>query len=489
MNHTLENNLDVYELVVGLEIHAQLNTQSKLFSSDAAGVSDQPNSHISTVTMGLPGVLPVLNKAVIEKAVRMGLALNCQINRFNAFDRKNYFYADLPKGYQITQDAFPICTKGHVDVDTERGIKRIRINRIHLEEDAGKSLHDQSPSTSFIDLNRTGVPLIEIVTEPDIRSSEEAAQLFSEIRKLVRHFDVGDGNMEEGNLRCDANISIRKRGETSFGTRCEIKNLNSIKYLKTAIEYEFFRQVKILNGGGVIVQSTLNFDASTGLTRPLRTKEEANDYRYFPDPDIPPIIIGDDWLQDIKANMAQHPAEIEKEWVTAYGITKEDAQLLISEPETYQYFTQTVGQTSSPKILTNLMVGPVRALLNESKIEIQEWKVKPAQLAVIADMLGQRKLTQSAVFQELIPQIKNRNDHPQEIAERLNLLISTDETALDELIHLVLQKYPAQITAYKKGKKGLLGLFIGEVMKESGGKFDPKTVNTKLIKIIENEKT
>ena len=273
---------DSYELVSGLEIHVQLNTQSKIFCSDSAAFGAEPNEHISTVSLGLPGALPKLNKEVVEKAMRIGLALNCEINQYNFFDRKNYFYADLPKGYQITQDNSPICKNGYLNVRLSDGSeKRIGINRIHLEEDAGKSMHDQDDNYSFVDLNRAGVPLIEIVTEPDIRSSEEAAALLTEIRQLVRFLDVSDGNMEEGSLRCDANISIRERGTTAFGTRCEVKNVNSIRNVRRAMDFEFGRQVEVVSNGGQIIQSTLNFDADKGTTSPMRSKEEANDYRYF----------------------------------------------------------------------------------------------------------------------------------------------------------------------------------------------------------------
>ena len=304
---------NTYELVSGLEIHVQLNTNSKIFSSDSAAFGAEANAHISTVSLGLPGALPKLNKEVIEKAMRIGLALKCEINQYNFFDRKNYFYADLPKGYQITQDNSPICKNGFIKVTLADGTeKRIGINRIHLEEDAGKSMHDQDENYSFVDLNRAGVPLIEIVTEPDIRSAEEASALLTEIRQLVRFLNVSDGNMEEGSLRCDANISIRKLGETEFGTRCEVKNVNSIRNVRRAMDFEFGRQVEVLSAGGEIVQSTLNFDADKGTTSPMRSKEEANDYRYFPDPDLPPILISNEWLERVKSAMPMLPKELEK---------------------------------------------------------------------------------------------------------------------------------------------------------------------------------
>ncbi|WP_449438573.1 Asp-tRNA(Asn)/Glu-tRNA(Gln) amidotransferase subunit GatB [Pedobacter steynii] len=339
-----------FELVSGLEIHVQLNTQTKIFSSDSASFGAKPNEHISAVSLALPGALPKLNKEVVAKAIRMGLALNCTINQLNFFDRKNYFYADLPKGYQITQDNKPICQNGYLNVTLSNGEeKRIGINRIHLEEDAGKSMHDQNDQYSYVDLNRAGVPLIEIVTEPDIRSSEEASALLTEMRKLVRHLNVSDGNMEEGSLRCDANISIREAGTTEFGTRCEVKNLNSIRNVRRAMDFEFNRQKEVVTTGGRIIQSTLNFDAEEGTTSPMRSKEEANDYRYFPDPDLPPIHISDEWLAQIKASMPELPAEISKRLVKDYGVNTSEATLLAEDTELLAYLNSALPAVKNKK--------------------------------------------------------------------------------------------------------------------------------------------
>ncbi len=478
-----------YELVAGLEIHVQLNTQTKLFSGDIALAGSEANHNISIVSLGMPGALPVLNKAVIEKAVRMGLALNCSINLTNRFDRKSYFYADLPKGYQITQDVLPICVNGFLLIKRADGVERkIRINRIHLEEDAGKSMHDQDPAFSFIDLNRAGVPLIEIVTEPDIRSAEEAGLILSEIRKLVKHLDVGDANMEAGNLRCDANISIRPIGEELYGTRCEVKNLNSIKNLRRAVDFEFQRQVSLLGAGEQVIQSTLNFDAETGYTSPMRTKEEANDYRYFPDPDLPPIVISESWLHEIRLNMPQLPADILKDLMGKYDATQEEAALLSEDASLLKYFNSALETVQQPKSLINFLLGPVRGLLSESQIDINNWIVSPRQLAVIINLVDARKITHQSVFQRLIPKIIDSEMNPEQIAEDLKLLVVNDTEALDELIELVLQKYAAQVTAYRNGKKGVLGLFVGEIMKSTKGKFDPLVVNSMIIKKIENEK-
>jgi aspartyl-tRNA(Asn)/glutamyl-tRNA(Gln) amidotransferase subunit B len=472
-----------YELVSGLEIHVQLNTRSKIFSSDSATFGAGPNEHISAVSLALPGALPKLNKEVVAKAIRIGLALNCEINQHNFFDRKNYFYADLPKGYQITQDNSPICKNGFLNVTLANGEeKRIGINRIHLEEDAGKSLHDQDTKYSYVDLNRAGVPLIEIVTEPDIRSAEEASALLTEIRQLVRHLDVSDGNMEEGSLRCDANISIREKGSTAFGTRCEVKNLNSIRNVRRAMEFEFNRQVEVIDGDGKIIQSTLNFDADKGTTSPMRTKEEANDYRYFPDPDLQPIAISDQWLAEIRSAMPALPKELAKQLVTELGISHAEANMLAEDTELYQYFTVAKATIKTPKSLVNWLLGPIRALLNEQNSTISGYQVKPAQLAAVINLVDDKKISQAIALQKLLPAlITYVGDDVAALAQQLNLLIVEDNDALDGFIVEVLTKYEAQVQAYKTGKKGVLGLFVGEVMKLAKGKADAKKINDLLI--------
>ncbi|MDN3585639.1 Asp-tRNA(Asn)/Glu-tRNA(Gln) amidotransferase subunit GatB [Pedobacter aquatilis] len=468
-----------FELVSGLEIHVQLNTNTKIFSADSASFGALPNQNISTVSLALPGALPKLNKEVVAKAVRIGLALNCTINQTNHFDRKNYFYADLPKGYQITQDSQPICVNGFLEVELGDGsTKKIGINRIHLEEDAGKSIHDQDDNYSLVDLNRAGVPLIEIVTEPDIRSAEEASALLSEIRKLVRHLNVSDGNMEEGSLRCDANISIRENGATAFGTRCEVKNLNSMRNVRRAMEFEFGRQVEVISNGGKIIQSTLNFDADKGTTSPMRTKEEANDYRYFSDPDLQPIYISDDWLAEITSAMPALPNQISKEMVAEFGISKADAALFAEDLDLLYYFNAALPLVKTKKTLINWLIGPIRAVLNEKGIAIAEYKVKPEQLAMTINLVDDKKLTQQIAIQQLLPAVEQKDEvNVAELAQSLNLLISENSDELSGFIDEVLQKYPAQVDAYKKGKKGVLGLFVGDVMKLAKGKADAKKLN------------
>jgi aspartyl-tRNA(Asn)/glutamyl-tRNA(Gln) amidotransferase subunit B len=468
-----------FELVSGLEIHVQLNTASKIFSSDSAAFGAKPNAHISPVSLGLPGALPKLNKEVVAKAVKMGLALNCTINQLNYFDRKNYFYADLPKGYQITQDNRPICRDGYIDLILGDGTpRRIGINRIHLEEDAGKSLHDQNDRYSYVDLNRAGVPLIEIVTEPDIRSAEEASLLLAEMRKLVRHLDVSDGNMEEGSLRCDANISIRETGTEEFGTRCEVKNLNSIRNVRRAMEFEFNRQQEIVSNGGRIIQSTLTFDADQGTTAPMRTKEMANDYRYFPDPDLPPVYISDEWLAELKQHMPVLPAALTKQLIADFGISTAEAGIFAEDKALMDYFRTALKYITTPKSLINWLTGPVRALLNEQEITVAAFKVGPEQLAAVINLVDDKKLTQQIALQQLVPALMlNPEADVFALAGDLNLLIVENDSELSAFADQVLEKFKPQVQAYKNGKKGVLGLFVGEIMKLAGGKADPQKIN------------
>ncbi len=471
-----------FELVSGLEIHVQLNTASKIFSSDSATFGAKPNEHISAVSLALPGALPKLNKEVVAKAIKMGLALNCTINQLNYFDRKNYFYADLPKGYQITQDSQPICRNGYIDLLLANGTeRRIGINRIHLEEDAGKSLHDQDENYSFVDLNRAGVPLIEIVTEPDIRSAEEASLLLTEMRKLVRHLDVSDGNMEEGSLRCDANISIREKGTTEFGTRCEVKNLNSIRNVRRAMEFEFNRQQEVVSHGGKIIQSTLTFDADQGTTAPMRTKEMANDYRYFPDPDLPPVAVSDEWLAAIKASMPVLPAEITRKLIADFGINNSEAVIFAEDKDLLNYFHTALETVAQPKSLINWLTGPVRAMMNEQGVTMTSFKVSPSRFAAVINLVDEKKLTQQIALQQLIPALQL---HPEadvlQLAGEMNLLIVENNDELAGFADLVLEKFKPQVLAYKNGKKGVLGLFVGEVMKMAGGKADAQKLNALL---------
>lgn len=483
-----EDILQKYELVVGLEIHAQLLTNTKIFSSDSASFGAEPNRHTSIISLGLPGTLPKINRKVVAYAVKMGLATHCTINQSNRFDRKNYFYADLPKGYQITQDEFPICTNGHVTVSMkDKSEKRIRINRIHMEEDAGKSLHDKHDTCSLIDLNRAGVPLIEIVSEPDIRSAEEAAAYFAEIRKIVKYLGISDGNMEEGSLRCDANISIRPKGDTSFGCRCEVKNLNSIRNLQRAVQYEFKRQVKLVENGGKVQQNTLNFDASTGSTSVLRSKEMAYDYRYFPEPDLPPLQLNDEFIEQVRQELPELPEQRMRRYTEQLGLPAYDAWLLTAERGVSDYFEEVIKHTEAYKAASNWITGTIQSYINESGIDITCFEVSPAAIAAVVNLVEAGKINNTSASQQLFPALLQNPETPvDDLVKKMNLIIDTDEDQLLGYIEEAVGKYPEKVNEYHKGKKGVLGLFMGEVMKLSKGKIDPKTANKLVVEKLES---
>lgn len=476
-----------YELVVGLEVHAQLSTLSKSFSSDSAAFGGGPNEHISPVSLGHPGTLPRINKKMVEYAVKMGVACNCSINLYNTFARKNYFYADLPKGYQITQDHLPICVGGFVPVRLSGGIaKNIAIHHIHMEEDAGKSMHDQHHEDSLIDLNRAGVPLIEIVTQPDMRSSEEAVQFLTEIRKLVRFLDICDGNMEEGSLRCDANISVRLKGQSAFNNRCEVKNMNSIRNLQRAIEHEFERQVNIMENGGMVEQNTLNFNADTGETSVLRSKEMANDYRYFPEPDLPPVVLDQEYLEKIKSSMPALPNALYNKYTRQLGLSDYDAGVITADKEFAAYFEELIKNTDNYKAAVNCLMGPVKSYLNESGKLFCEFEIKPENLAGMIKLVDSGKINHSLATQKLFPALlKDSTKSAEQHAALLNLLINPDKIDVSRFIQDALAKYPEKVVEYQNGKKGVLGLFMGEIMKSSKGKIDPQKTNQLLIKELE----
>ena len=477
-----------YELVVGLEVHVQLSTLSKIFSSDSAGFGAEPNENISPVSLGLPGTLPKLNKKVVEYAVKMGLATNCSINTHNHFDRKNYFYADLPKGFQTTQDSEPICKSGYIDIESAaQTITRIRIHRIHMEDDAGKSLHDQDPTASLIDLNRAGVPLIEIVSEPDIRSGAEAAAYLNEIRKLVKYLDICDGNMEEGSIRCDANISVRLRNARQYGNRCEVKNLNSIRNLQRAIDHEFVRQITVIEAGGHIDQNTLNFDAESGTTSPLRSKEMANDYRYFPEPDLPPLILSEEYIKGIEASLPELPAEKIIRYTNQFGLSAYDAALISSDKETAMYFDELVSHTNNYKSAANWLNGPVRSYLNDQNKTISDFDIKPADLSGLIAIIDSGNLNYSVAAQKVFPEMILKTGLSAEAAAlSMELLIDTGEEELSSIIEEVLGNYPDKVIEYKNGKKGVLGLFMGDIMKKSKGKINPQTASKLVVEKLEN---
>lgn len=475
-----------YELVVGLEIHAQLSTQSKIFSADSAAFGAGPNEHVSMVSLGHPGTLPFLNKTAVEYAVKLGFACHGRVNQYNNFARKNYFYADLPKGYQISQDQHPVITGGHVTVKLHDGnTRQIAIHHIHMEEDAGKSMHDQHDTHSLIDLNRAGVPLLEIVSEPDIHSAEEAGLYITEMRKLLRYLNICDGNMEEGSMRCDANISVRLKGATTLGNRCEVKNLNSIRNVQRAIEHEFLRQVTVIEAGGHIDQNTLNFDANTGETSVLRSKEMANDYRYFPEPDLQPLQLSDEYLEAVRQTMPALPEELYHKYVTELGLTDYDASVITADHELVMYFEQLIKHTAHYKAAVHWLMGTVKSYLNEHHLTIDTLTLSPQQLAGLIQLVDSGKVNNTVASHKIFPALlTDAGKTAEQIASELNLLISEDGDELDGFIKEALAKFPDKVVEYQKGKKGVLGLFMGEIMKRSKGKIDPQKTNQLLIKAL-----
>lgn len=478
----MENLFEKYELVVGLEVHAQLLTHSKAYSSDSAEYGGMPNTHVSPTSLGLPGTLPVMNAQAIDYAITLGLALHCNIRYENQFARKNYFYADLPKGYQITQDKTPICNGGFVMIKDDHGNdKKIDLERIHMEEDAGKSMHDQDLYDTLIDLNRAGVPLLEIVSRPDIRTPKEAYNYLTEIRKLVRHLEICDGNMEEGSLRCDANISVRLKGAPEFGKRVEVKNMNSIRNVQRAIEYEMKRQIEQIEKGEAIVQETRNFDAGTGTTSAMRTKEAANDYRYFPEPDLPPIFVTEEKIAEIKSQMPPLPDELFKKYTQELKLPEYDAYILTDNKYEALYFEEIINHTKNVKAASNWMMGHIKSYLNENGLDIKRFEIKPTTIAAIIALIDDGKISSTAAQQVFKELIKQPSAEPFQIAQDLNLIQESDTSTIEPIVDEVLGKYPEKVQEYKEGKKSLLGMFMGEVMKASKGKADPK-VATELIK-------
>jgi len=469
---------DAYETVVGLEVHAQLLTLSKLFCGDSSAFGSLPNTHVSAITLAHPGTLPKMNKMAIEFAIKMGLACHSEIVKENYFARKNYFYPDLPKGYQLSQHTTPICKSGYVPIRLKNEEKNIRLNRIHMEEDAGKSLHDVDPENTSLDFNRAGVTLIEIVSEPDIRSGEEAYIYLSELRKLVRYLDICDGNMEEGSFRCDANISVRKKGDTKLGTKAEVKNLNSIRNVKRAVEFESRRMIEMLEQGVEIIQQTRSFDADNGTTFSIRDKEDADDYRYFPDPDLTKFFLTDEFIDNVRRSIPELHGERSKRYVSKYHLSEYDAAILTEEREFADYFEKVISGGVKFKSAANWMLGPVKSWQNENNEEIGRFPVTPEKLAGIIKMVEDGKLSFSIASTKLFNELlKDPLKEPVKIAEEMNWSLDTNIDNIENLIEQVLNKFPEKVKEFKKGKKGLMGLFVGEVMKLSKGKADPKMTN------------
>ncbi len=478
---------DKYEPKIGLEVHIQLATESKIFCADRHEYGSEPNTNISVVSLAHPGTLPRLNKKTIEFAIRMGLACNSTISQQMFFDRKNYFYPDLPKGYQLTQHKTPICKGGKITItDSAGNDKTISLTKIHLEEDAGKLIHDPETESSNVDFNRAGVPLIELITDPVITESDEAAVLMTEIRKMVRYLEISTGDMEKGSLRCDANVSISLGGATELGKKVEVKNMNSFKHVKQAIIFEIERQSSLLERGIEVISETRLYDVDSGQTYDMRTKEDLNDYRYFPEPDLCPFEISDEWLNEIKSKMPLLPRQFVDRFINEYGVTRSNATTLTESKELALYYDELCKLVNDKKAAANWMIGPVRSYLNESDKTINETTLTAAQLSNLINLVSSNRISFSKASSEILPQLlKNPDSSANQIANQLGLMITDNGGHLMPIIETILTQYPDKVKAYQNGKKGLMGLFMGELMKETQGKIDPKKANQLLMEALE----
>jgi aspartyl-tRNA(Asn)/glutamyl-tRNA(Gln) amidotransferase subunit B len=476
-----------YEVVVGLEVHAQMLTQSKAYSNDINEYGASPNTNVSVVSLGHPGTLPRMNKKTVEFAIKLGLACGSKISVKQHFDRKNYFYPDLPKGYQITQDKTPICTGGEILIKDENGIdKPIKITRIHMEEDAGKSIHDVDVYDTLVDLNRAGVPLLEIVSEPDIRSSQEAYNYLMEVRKLLRYLEICDGNMEEGSMRCDANVSVMLVGSKDFGTKVEVKNMNSMRNVQRAIEFEVTRQIEALEKGEKLTQETRAFDALKGITISMRTKEAANDYRYFPEPDLTPLFISELQINEIKKEMPSLPRELYDKYVQKLGLTKYDASILTESKPIVLFFEELIKHTKNYKSAANWLMGEVKSYLNQKGLEIEKFPISAPKLAEIIQLIDDGKISSTVASQRIFPAlIENPTKNPLDVAISLNLIQESDENSLKNYIQEVVIQNKNEVERYKNGEKQLVGFFMGQLMKVSKGKADPKQANQLMRKTLD----
>jgi aspartyl-tRNA(Asn)/glutamyl-tRNA(Gln) amidotransferase subunit B len=475
-----------YEAVIGLEVHAQMLTKSKAYSNDINEYGASPNTQVSVVTLGHPGTLPVMNKKTIEYAVKLGIACGCTIAPEQYFARKNYFYPDLPKGYQITQDKTPICTGGSIIIrDENQEEKSIRLTRIHMEEDAGKSIHDVDVYDTLVDLNRAGTPLLEIVTEPDIGSSTEAYNYLTEVRKLLRYLEICDGNMEEGSMRCDANISVRIKGDKAFGTKVEVKNMNSIRNVQRAIEFEINRQIEAIENKQPLTQETRAFDALKGITISMRTKEAANDYRYFPEPDLQPITVNEAYIQSVEKTMPALPRVLFEKYTKVFGLSSYDAYNLTDSKGIALYYEQLIAFTSNYKAAANWMMGDVKSYLNEFGVEIDQFPITPQRLSGLITLIEQGKVSTSMASQRIFPEMLNSEAEAIQIAEQLNLIQDSSEDSLKAFILEVFNNHPNEVERFKNGEKQLTGFFMGQLMKVSKGKADPKTSNSLLRQMLE----
>jgi aspartyl-tRNA(Asn)/glutamyl-tRNA(Gln) amidotransferase subunit B len=479
-NYYISGDTGKWEVVIGLEVHAQVSSNAKLFSSSATQFGADPNSQVSLIDAAMPGMLPVINKFCVEQAVRTGLGLKAKINLTSVFDRKNYFYADLPQGYQISQYKYPIVGEGEVVLDMPYGTKKIGIERLHLEQDAGKSLHDQDPTKTFIDLNRSGVALMEIVSKPDLRSPEEVAEYIKKLRSIMRYLGTCDGNMEEGSLRADVNVSVRKIGSKDFGTRCEIKNVNSIKFMQQAIQYEAKRQVELLEEGKKIDQETRLFDTKKNETRQMRSKEDAHDYRYFPDPDLPPLKFSQSFVDIIKQKLPELPDDKKERLMNNYKLSSYEAGVLISDKDTSDYF-EDIAKTSDVKLAINWVIGDLFAALNKLGKSIKETPISSKNLAKLIDLIKNNTIS-GRIAKEVFELMLKDNRDPKVIVEEKGLVQESNVGELEKIIEKVLKDNADKVAEYKSGKDKLFGFFVGSVIKESKGKANPALVNDLLKK-------
>ncbi|MCZ2139758.1 MAG: Asp-tRNA(Asn)/Glu-tRNA(Gln) amidotransferase subunit GatB [Bacteroidia bacterium] len=479
---------DKYEAVIGLEIHAQLLTKSKAFCADAVEYGAEPNTLVSPISLGHPGTLPVHNIAAVKNSVKLGLACNCDIAAYNYYARKNYFYADLPKGYQISQHTTPICENGFIEIKLKDGTeKRIGLIRIHMEEDTGKSMHDQDVFDTLIDYNRAGTALVEMVSLPDMRTGEEAYQYLTEVRKLVRYLGICDGNMEEGSMRCDANVSVRLKGETKFGTKVEVKNMNSIRNVQRAIDFEIKRQIEAIETGETIYQETRTFEATKGITIVMRTKEGASDYRYFPEPDLPPLHITQAFIDSVKEQMPALPKELFIKFTNQFGLSEYDAGVLTESREVAEYFEAIIKHTQNIKAAANWVMVQIKGYLNENAIDIAQFILQPNQIADIIQLIDAGKVSNSVATQTIFPaMIQQPAKSALQLAEELNVIQQSNTDELQQWIDTAIAKYPDKVAEYKGGKVNLVAMFMGEVMKLSKGKADPKAASALVKQTLDN---
>jgi aspartyl-tRNA(Asn)/glutamyl-tRNA(Gln) amidotransferase subunit B len=470
-----------YEAVIGLEVHAQMLTDTKIFCGCSTKFGSEPNSQTCQICIGMPGVLPVLNKKALAFAIRTGLATNCTIASYSRFARKNYFYPDLPKGYQISQYEHPICEHGHIEIIVDGAVKQIGITRIHMEEDAGKNIHEGGGNYSFVDLNRTGVPLMEIVSEPDMRTPAEAVEYMKKLRAIVRYLGVCDGNMEQGSLRCDANVSVRPEGQKEFGTRAEIKNINSFRFVEKAIEYEIKRQIKVIEDGGKVIQETRLWDSNKGITESMRSKEEAHDYRYFPEPDLAPITVDQSTIDEIRAGLPELPDAKRKRFASDFGLPQLDADLLTSEKAVAEWFEEAVKAGGQPKAVSNWMMGELMRLLNEENSSIENCLLRPEQLAGMLVLIDKGTIS-GKIAKTVFSEMYKTGKDAEAIVKEKGLVQISDESSIEKAVDELIAKHPSEVERFRAGEEKLLGFFVGQVMKAMKGKANPQMLNDLLKK-------